>query len=77
MAGITQCRSAEEITNDWDKGEPPCQGGMDAVMSGVGKFTYIFIGSVFVGCFIAALSALTFKHTTIFHEEHFVVEARL
>jgi NhaP-type Na+/H+ or K+/H+ antiporter len=47
---------------------------MANVAGAVGTFCYIFLGSLFVGCLIAAASSLVFKHTALYDEEFFVTE---
>eukprot|EP01051_Picozoa_sp_SAG22_P011849 SAG22_NODE_1178_length_5239_cov_67.095136_2_plen_228_part_00 len=48
--------------------------GGEAVLEAVITFLYIFLGSLFIGCLIAALSSLVFKHTSLYHDEFFVTE---
>eukprot|EP01052_Picozoa_sp_SAG31_P023374 SAG31_NODE_1923_length_6914_cov_3.243580_4_plen_62_part_00 len=47
---------------------------MESVGSAFATFLQIFLGSLFVGCFIAAISSLVFKHTALYKEEYFVTE---
>ena len=47
---------------------------MSAVVSAVGMFLKIFIGSLLIGCLMAAISLLTFKHLDLTHDEFFPME---
>lgn len=53
---------------------PVCEAGFGAAVSAVGMFIKIFSGSLFVGCLMAAVSSLTFKHLDLTHEEFFPME---
>ena len=53
---------------------PSCETGVSAVVSAVGMFLKIFIGSLLIGCLMAAISSLTFKHLDLTHDEFFPME---
>jgi hypothetical protein len=55
-------------------GYPQCLAGASAGFHALITFCKIFAGSVFVGCFVAAIASLTFKHLDLTHEEFFAME---
>ena len=55
-------------------GMQECAAGFCAVISAVGMFLKIFSGSLGVGCLMAAVASLTFKHLDLTHEEFFPME---
>ena len=55
-------------------GMPACAAGFGSVISAVGMFLKIFSGSLGVGCLMAAVASLVFKHLDLTHEEFFPME---